>query len=334
MIFQNYDRQLLAMDDTQLEQFVREWVGLKTEDYVEVTRFSGAGDLGRDVVGFLSSKRHEGSWHNYQCKQYSQNLPTDKAVCEIGKILYFAHRGEFTAPDRYYFVAPRGVNRNLEKLIFNPQYFKKTLIDEWDKFCSKSISKGKTIKLDSSLKAFIDAFDFTKIERITLDDILLDKHVKPVLYHWFGADPGPAPKGKVPIEVQKSELPYIKQLIDAYGERSGHKFANHNEIENHPDHGEHLSIQRERFYDADAFKRFYRDNTDPVVLETFEEDIQHGVIDTLNAKHIDALTRIDAVMTQAATVQASGPLAQYARVPVKQGVCHHFANEGRFKWRR
>jgi hypothetical protein len=334
MIINNYDRQLLAMNDTQLEQFVREWVGLKTEYYVEVTRFSGAGDLGRDVVGFLSKKRHEGSWHNYQCKQYAQNLPTDKAVCEIGKILYYSHNGEFTAPDKYFFVAPRGVNRNLERLIFNPQKFKTTLINEWDKFCSKAISNGITITLDASLKAFIDAFDFSKIERISLDDILLDKHIKPVLFKWFGADPGPAPLGQVPAEVQKSELPYIKQLLDAYSERSGQSFVDHKEIENHPELGDHLSCQRERFYDADAFKRFYRDNTDPLVLETFEKDIRHGVIDTLNAKHSDALTRVDAVMTQAATVQASGPLAQYARVPVKQGVCHHFANEGRFKWRR
>ena len=95
-----------------------------------------------------------------------------------------------------------------------------------------------------------------------------------------------------------------------------------------------MAMQRERFYDADAFKRFYRDNTELDVLETFERDILHGVIDTCNANHIDALARVDSVMTQAAIVQVAGPLAQHAQVPVKQGVCHHFANEDRLQWFR
>jgi hypothetical protein len=34
----NYARQLLALNDEQLEEFVRGWVGRKTKQYVEVTR--------------------------------------------------------------------------------------------------------------------------------------------------------------------------------------------------------------------------------------------------------------------------------------------------------
>ncbi|MCK5375023.1 MAG: hypothetical protein KAJ40_07045 [Alphaproteobacteria bacterium] len=261
-------------------------------------------------------------------------MPTHTALCEIGKILYHAHQGEFSVPTEYYFVAPRGVNRNLQKLIYNPSQFKSKLIDEWDKSCSNNISKGSTILLDSGLMTYIEAFDFSTIKRITLDDILLDNYVMPVLHKWFGADPGPAPRGQAPLEVQDSELHYIKQLLDAYSQRSGQAFANHKEIQNHPDHGPHMAMQRERFYDADAFKRFYRDNTELDVIETFERDILQGVIDTCNANHIDALTRVDSVMAQAARVQVAGPLAQHAHVPVKQGVCHHFANEDSLQWFR
>jgi hypothetical protein len=60
----------------------------------------------------------------------------------------------------------------------------------------------------------------------------------------------------------------------------------------------------------------------------------HGVIDTHWADHRDSLARADAVMTQAANVHPSGALAKYARVPVKQGICHHFANEGQLRWRK
>ena len=46
------DRQILRdMTDTELEQFVRDWVDLKKNDYVEIERFTGPGDKGRDVVG-------------------------------------------------------------------------------------------------------------------------------------------------------------------------------------------------------------------------------------------------------------------------------------------
>jgi len=73
----DYDRQLLALDDVQLEKLVREWVAQQKGKYDLVKRFAGAGDMGRDVVGFYSKSKHDGEWDNYQCKQYNKALPTD-----------------------------------------------------------------------------------------------------------------------------------------------------------------------------------------------------------------------------------------------------------------
>ena len=335
MIKKDYGRLILSLTDIELEKFIRDWVDSKKSSYVEVTRFSGAGDLGRDVVGFLSKERHEGSWHNYQCKQYAKTLPTDIGLCEIGKILYYAFQKEFSAPAQYFFVAPKGVNRNLERLIFNPSQFKTNLILEWDKYCAKKIIDGKIIPLNSTLKIFIEDFDFSTIRRLNLDDIINDPSVKSVLFKWFGVDPGSSPTGSVPFSVSNVELPYINQLIHAYSQREAKVFINHEDVAvNHPEFSEHLSRQRERFYHADAFKRFYRDNTDQSVIDNFEEDIFHGVIDKCNASHADALSCVDAVMSQAANLQPSGVLAHHARVPIKQGICHHFANEGRLKWKK
>lgn len=329
-----FDRDVLALDDTQLEQFVLDWVDAKKAEYVTVTRFSGSGDMGRDVVGFRTKDKHEGAWDNYQCKQYAKPLPTGTAICEIGKILYFAFLTEFTAPTKYFFVVPRGVNRNLETLIFNPNKFKSTLISEWDQHCASNLIEGKNIPLDPSLKTFVESFDFSNIHRLKLDDILKDSSAKSALFKWFGADPGPAPHGTVPNNIADAELPYINQLIDAYSQREGITFAHHEDVIKHAKHSKHLSFQRERFYDADAFKRFYRDNTDPTTIENFEKDIYHGIFDTCEAKHTDALDCVNAVMNQAAKLAPPGPLAQHAHIPVKQGVCHHFANEGRVKWRK
>lgn len=329
-----YKRLVLALDDYELESFVREWVDHKKAIYEEVTSFGGAGDLGRDVVGFLSKNKHEGDWHNYQCKQYKTSLPTDKSILEVGKILYYAFKGEFTAPKQYIFVAPKGANRNLEALIYKPSKFKNELLSNWDKYCGKSgIVTNKNITLTKPLKDFIDAYDFSKISLINLESILLDEHIIPVLFNWFGADPGPAPKGVTPEDIGDSEMPYISKLFEAYGERDGCEYTCLDDLKK-SNYLKHLGRQRERFFDADAFKRFYRDNTNMQVISDFENDIYHGVVEISEGKHADTLCCVDAVMSKAADISPSGPLNVHARVTVKQGICHHLANMDGLKWKQ
>lgn len=329
-----YDRLVIALSDEELERFTREWIAEKKAMYFEVKRFGGAGDLGRDVAGFLTPQRHEGPWHNYQCKQYRARLPTGEGVLAVGKVLYFAQQGEFTAPERFSFVAPKGLNRNLQKMVDNPGLFKSKVIDGWDEHCSEKIADGRKIALTAELRTFIDGFDFSRIERLTLDEMLEDPHVKPVLFRWFGADPGPAPRGVVPSNVAVTELRYLRQLLDAYEDRDSAAYTDHSAVADHPHFAKHLALQRERFYDAAAFQRYYRDNTSEEVLATFENDMFHGVVDSCDGCKGDALDRVDEVMKQAASVQTSGPLAPHARVPVRQGICHHFANADRLTWRR
>lgn len=327
-----YRRQILALDDDQLEEFVRQWT-LKKSEYVEVERFTGTGDMGRDVVGFLSSQRHEGAWHNYQCKQYNRTLPTETGISELGKVLYYSFKGEFIAPSKFFFVAPRGINRNLKTLIFKPTEFKATMIAEWDKYCAETIVENEHIPLRDELKAFISTWDFSRIRPISVDMMLTDEAAKPVLYQWFGTDPGPAPIGVAPTDIQAEELPYIQGLLDAYSEREGSAFADHAEVGAHAKHGPHLRMQRERYFDADAFTRFYRDNTTVKDTDDLRKEILHGIYETHASKHDDMLSRVNAVMIQAGNTQPAGPLAKYARTPVKQGICHHFINEGQLTWK-
>lgn len=327
------DRLILTLEDQDLEKFVRAWVSKKS-DYHEVTAFAGSSDRGRDVVGFLTKDFHEGDWHNYQCKQYGTTLPTAQALGEIGKILYYAYKGEFTAPQRYWFVAPRGLNRNIKKLLYNPKLFKETLIEEWDQYCRNTIVKNTPITLDDELRAFVEAYDFSNIKHHSLDDIIADPAAKPVLHEWFNLDPGPAPKGVAPPEIGPEEMRYILQLLDAYGEREGVVYKSHADLQPHPDHWPDLCRQRERYFDAAAFDRFYRDNTYAEELATLRDDVYHGIHDVHAAIHPDALDRVRAVMSQAALLQPSGTLGRHARVPVKQGLCHHFVHERDLKWKK
>ena len=101
-----------------------------------------------------------------------------------------------------------------------------------------------------------------------------------------------------------------------------------------PDVGPHLKIQRTRFFDATAFDRFYRDSTPEEFVQTFRDEVHHGVVDVHDADHSNKFARLNKVMQQAALLQASGVLGRHAGPQVKQGTCHLLANEGVMPWDR
>jgi hypothetical protein len=327
-----YDRLILQMDDAELEQFCRAWVEKKS-GYLEVKRYAGTGDLGRDVVGFLTDQRHDGEWDNYQCKQYRSGVAQTQGLLAIGKVLYWAWKGEFVAPRKFIFVAPKGLARKLDGLLDKPSELKKTLLDNWDAACGKNITQKETIALCTSLRAFIEVYDFKNVHSINIDQLMADSAVKPLLIEKFGADPGAYPPAVVPIDVENAEMRYIQELVDAYGERAKAAFASHQAVLDDEEHGPDLRRQRDRFFEADAFQKFYRDNTSAPVIAGFRKDVHFGVVDSWNAKTPDTLARVETVMKQAGTITPAGPLAKYAHVPVKQGMCHHFVNDGEMSWK-
>ncbi|MFT5295740.1 MAG: hypothetical protein ACI9YH_001756 [Colwellia sp.] len=328
----NYERLILALDDVELEKLVRQWANQQKNKYDTVKRFAGSGDMGRDVVGFYSPLKHDGGWDNYQCKQYNKPLPTDQGVLEIGKILYFAFQKEFTVPKKYYFVAPKGVNRNLEGYICKPEKFKEILINEWAKFCKDKIIRNTPIPLNNELKEFIQSYDFSTIDVIDIDKIVSDEHFKHILVDWFGGDLSPAPEGVVPKKIQSHESKYIQEILTAYADHDGIDYSHIDDLENHINFKVDLEVQRERYFSADAFKRFYRDNTVGNVLATLEKQVFNGVYDTTRQAYPNGYDCMCTVMSQAANITPSGKLAVHAQVDVKQGYCHHFVNGGKLKW--
>ncbi|MDZ4790802.1 MAG: ABC-three component system protein [Hyphomicrobiales bacterium] len=169
---------------------------------------------------------------------------------------------------------------------------------------------------------------------------ILDAHkiaklptIKPILVKWFGEDPGQYPSGTVPPELQKEKETYVDHLLAAYGERSLAKYTNCDTALADMTHGPHLRDQRTRYFEANWFMRYYRDNTPKGTVESFKEEIYHGVIDEHRRDYRDALARVDGVLSQAAKISVTGTLSRYAKNPVKQGTCHHLANEGDLSWK-
>lgn len=88
---------LMEIDDTQLEEFIELWVERRSEQYDRIERIGAANDKGRDVIGFLTSARHEGPWHLFQCKRKTRGskLGKSEALCELGKIFYHHCQGAY-----------------------------------------------------------------------------------------------------------------------------------------------------------------------------------------------------------------------------------------------
>ncbi len=327
----NYSRDIMAMDDDELERFVDVWLATKQSSYVSSERFSGAGDKGRDVVGYCSSARMSGEWHNYQCKQLKVRLGESAALVEIGKILAHSANGDFSLPTKYVFVAPRGVGRSVQGLVANPVRFCERVKEAWAGTIEKGIGQ-KPVPFSDKIERALNAFNFENIEALDAAKLLKDAHIKPVLVEWFGENPGRAPKGTIPAQVDPVESPYVGQLLQAYEEDGQGTFSAPAEAFAHSEFGEHLRDQRMRYFDAAAFERYYRDNTPADYVQTFRDDMYHGVVDTYRATHPSALARVNGVMSQAANVRPSGILGDHSRISVRQGYCHHFANDGTFNW--
>lgn len=330
----NHAVQICALPPDDLEDFVNDWLAQRCKDYNAHELWRGTGDMGRDVTGYVTDKRMEGPWDNFQCKQLSAKLSESAAFIELGKIFMHSAAGAYSLPRSYTFVAPRGVVRRVQHFIAHPEQFRKAFLDKWDTNIAGQLVDNQTIPLSPAIEAKIKALDFTHIHWLDATRLVSDRACKPVLVEWFGDDPGRSPRGIVPTEIQDSESAYIGQLLKLYEEKGTGTYPDAASALACPESGQHLRDQRTRFFDSMAFDRFYRDSTPDDYLSTFKDEIYHGVVDIHGEVHADGMTKLSKVMQQAAVLQPSGVLGKHAGTQVKQGTCHQFANEGLLPWYR
>ncbi|PRD43122.1 hypothetical protein C5748_13020 [Phyllobacterium phragmitis] len=325
---------IVELEDNELEEFVEIYAERKSKDYVEVERVGAANDKGRDVIGFLSRARHEGEWDLYQCKRKTRGskLRIGEAMAELGKVFHHHAAGAYaTLPRRYVFVSPRGIDGSLTTLLQNPSRIGTALLETWDKHCRTRITARKPVELTSEIRASIEGYDFSAVECLTAPKLAKDPAALPALVQVLGLPPGEAPEGETPDEVSDTELTYLTQLREVYACSAGSDFATLDDVFADPKFGEHVRIQRQRYYQACAFRDFHRDNTAARSVDVFKNDIFHLLIDVYNEAHPSPLARIDAVMKHAGAAPA-GILGTMARPPVKQGTCHHLVSDGRIRW--
>lgn len=318
------------------EDFIEEWSTSLSGTYVKVRRFGGSGDLGVDIAGFTSEQGFQGVWDNYQCKRYGHPLRPSDIWVEIGKIVYYSHKGEYIPPKRHFFVASKGIGTSLEQLLNKPDTLKAGARENWEKHCKQEITSTEEIPLTGALESYFEAFDFSIFTSKSHVE-LINGHSK-TGYHTvrFGGGLPPRPNPVMPPETPaETESRYIRHLLDAYSDHLGMQLCDLIALDAHAPIKRDFLRQRERFYHAESLRNFARDTVPEGTFAELQEEVYHGVIDTCERHHSDALERVRATLTQAATLSlTANPLSSVTKKQDCQGICHQLANEDRLTWVR
>lgn len=316
------------------EGFVQEWAHYCLKKmYKQVQRFAGAGDMGIDIAGFSDEKRLTGVWDNYQCKHYDKPLMPSDVWAEFGKIIWYSYTKHYVPPRHYYFVAPWGSGPKLTHLLANATRLREELIANWDNGVKGKITTTQLVQLDDTLRAYVDAFDFSIFSTKTSLELIEDHRSTPAHAQRFGGGLGKRPVAeKPPATVAPAESRYVTQLLGAYGEHTGTSIADPTAL-SQPKLREHFRRQREAFYEAESLRVFARDNVPPGTFESFQDDVFTGVIDTHDENHADGYQKVCAVTKAAREVQiTANALITCTNPKDRDGICHQLVNEERLRW--
>lgn len=327
-------QRLLTYSPDDWEDFVQEWAHycLRTS-YLQVQRFTGAGDMGVDVAGFTDDLRLLGIWDNYQCKHYDHALAPSEVWAELGKVIWYSFQGEYKVPRRYYFVSPWGVGTKLGRLLANAVKLRDELIANWDKHVKDGITSTQTVLLEGSLRTYVHAFDFSIFGVKTALELVDDHRLTPVHAARFGGGLKPRPAAtKPPTELASAESRYVSQLLKAYQEHTGATVPDPSALPAGK-LKEHFRRQREAFYEAESLRVFARDSVPPGTFEALQSEIYEGVIDTHDDDHADGYQKVCAVTKAARDMQiTSNALITCTKSKDRDGICHQLVNDERLTW--
>ena len=328
---------LATFDDAQFERFIWEWVnGYVAHQYLEVQHRGGAGDKGRDVIGWLDdSSIATRRWDLYQCKRYKDPLTPGDFLPEMGKLCYYTFRGDYTAPRRYFIVSPKGVGNSLQDLLDDPAALKQKLIEKWNDWCSNAITKTEAVRLEGAFMDHVKTFDFSIAKTLPPAD-LIEQHSK-TRYHLavFGTAFKPRPPVALPpAEIAAGELGYVSRAYEAFADHLKVPVEDPDDFASHIHLVRCFSHARECFYSAESLKEFSRDNLpDDSAFVNLCNQILQGVTPTLNKRHSDGYEKLVDTTEKAVSVAiTSNILVSEVEPSDRVGLCHQLANDGTIRW--
>lgn len=317
------------ISNSQWEDLILEWADSLRDKYERVERCGGAGDMGRDVIAFAASEDSTDVWDNYQCKHYDHPLRPSDIWLELGKLVYYTYIDKFSYPRKYFFVAPQGAGTDLANLFRSPQKLRERLLENWEKYCTKKITKKTEVPLDVALEKYINGLDFSVISyipplRIIKQHALTRYHVS----RFGGGLPVRTSASPPPDNPGEGELGYISKLMNAYGDHLNREVAKLSDIDSEQDLKEHCVDSRIQFYSAESLRSFSRDYLPPGEFQKLQDEVHDGIRDDLREDHPNGYKCLLTVVKTARGLQiTSHALVSKLTVRDRGGICHQLAND-------
>ena len=155
--------------DKKFEAFIEEWAFFYLKeicgDYIKVMNFGGAGDKGRDVIGYVNDSDPL-VCDIYQCKHYKDAIAPGDFYPELAKMCKHVYDGSIPLPRNYFVVAPKDVGPSLGDMLVPGSDVLTPLKKRWqDKSKSPLFKIGAdVIKLEGDLEQFVDSFNFSIVK--------------------------------------------------------------------------------------------------------------------------------------------------------------------------
>lgn len=330
--YEPYKRMKL-FDPDEYEKFTQSWIyGCRKKLYKSVENYGKSGDKGRDIVGY----KKDGEWDNYQCKNFAKALSPSTIQLEVGKLIYYTQKGEYEKPSMYYFVSPKGISNDSRDLLNDSNKLKEVMIEKWDTVCSKKITKTKVVKMNNTLKEYIDKFNFRIFSSIDNDQMI--NELKGTKYYsmFFGGGFSKPRKGSfnTPEEIQQEEHKYISCLLAVYSEFNDEEIHNIDALINFKDDFKHFREQRIHYYSAESLKIYARDSLPTNGhFDKLKEDLYWAISTILRERHDNGYACLGAVQKHVSTIDfSSNILNNVLRTRDRLGICHHLSNDGEVEW--
>ncbi|MGY3301781.1 hypothetical protein ACVK1X_001059 [Pseudomonas sp. PvR086] len=318
---------LQLMSPDAWEVFTLEFVSYLGNDYESVTRCAGAGDKGRDVIAKFSS-----GWDNYQCKHYKDKLSVADVVAELGKLVYYTWRGDYTLPREYRFVSPKGCSSHCIDMLAKKVRIKAEIIRRWDKVCKDKITKTESIPLEGALLDYLNGLDFSFVDEMSSQE-LIDKHAR-TPYHStrFGSYHLKRPPARKPEpDVAANEKVYIDALLNAFSDADGAEYSFSSVMDT--EYKGDMERARINFYSAESLEMFSRDAFPTGCYEKLKGECHEGVHSVVRKKFDDGYQRFLEVSTQSVNIPYdSHPLRHFLQTSDRKGLCHQLVNDLKFEW--
>jgi hypothetical protein len=222
----------------------------------------------------------------------------------------------------------------LSNLLRNGAKLHAELFAKWDEHCRTHIMKTENVELDAGMRQYVESLDFSIFTHIPPLRII-DEHSR-TRWHVarFGGGLPPRPPIQAPPVVPTvGEVPYLRQLLDAYGDHLKQSLASSADIPQDGPLREHLVEAREHFYSAESLRAFSRDTLPADEFEKLQDEFHTGVIAEVRADHPDGYRRVVAVVKTARSLQITAhALVTKLTVRDRGGICHQLANDGRVRW--